>query len=146
MTKRGSLWLLSTLVGLGYRSPNDFEYLHAPPPRRHDQPTATVRETGSGPLAAVRDRRCGAPSQRDALKVLVDELDERAWDVQDEVTAGRAPQEAYIVAFSLARAASAVWFALDSDELHAALEAVNEAQAARGDLAGVRRRVQSLLT
>ena len=95
--------------------------------------------------AAVRDLRVGESPERDALKVLVDELDERAWDVQDEVDAGRAPQEAYLVAFSLARAASAVWFALDSDALQTALEAVYEAQAARGDLAGVRRRVQDLL-
>ncbi|MGV8973119.1 MAG: hypothetical protein ACOH10_12425 [Rhodoglobus sp.] len=96
-------------------------------------------------LAAMRDLRVGASPERNALKVLVDELDERAWEVQDDVDAGSAPQEAYIVAFSLARAASAVWFALDSDALHAALEAIYEAQAATGDLAGARRRVQELL-
>lgn len=95
-------------------------------------------------FAALREMRVGRSPERDALKLLVDELDERAWDVQDEVDAGRARQEEYLVAFSLARAASAAWFALDGDSLQSALEAVYEAQAATGDLAGVRRRVRDL--
>lgn len=96
-------------------------------------------------FTALHEMRVGRSPERDALKVLVDELDERAWDVQDEADAGLARQEEYLVAFSLARAASAAWFALDGDALQSALEAVYEAQAATGDLAGVRRRVRDLL-
>ena len=40
--------------GLGYRSPNDFEDFTPPLPRRHDQPTRTVRETGSGSKLTLR--------------------------------------------------------------------------------------------
>lgn len=96
-------------------------------------------------FVTLRDMRFGASPARDALMALVDELDESAWDLQDEVDAGRAPQQEYLDAFSRARAASTVWFALDSDALQSALEALYEAQAARGDLNGVRRRVQELL-
>jgi len=46
------------------------------------------------------------------MRALVGEPDERAWDVRGEVDARRSLQEACLVAFSLARAASAVWFAL----------------------------------
>jgi len=96
-------------------------------------------------LAAVRDLQVGASPERDALKLLVDELDERAWDIQEDFDAGRAPEEAYLDAFALARAASAVWFAFESDPLQSALESVYEAQAAKGDLAGVRQRIQDLM-
>jgi hypothetical protein len=96
-------------------------------------------------LAALGDLRVGRSPERDAMKLLVDELDERAWDVQDEVDAGTAEQEKYLAAFSLARAASAVWFALGDDPLQSALEAVYEAQAATGDLADLRERLRSLL-
>jgi len=96
-------------------------------------------------LAAQRARQAEPSSGRDALTALVDELDARAWDVLDQVEAGQVPQQAYLDAFSVARAAAAVRYARESDALGAALEAVYEAQAARGDLAGVRRRVMALL-
>lgn len=96
-------------------------------------------------LAAVREAQVGDSPERDSLKVLVDELDERAWDTQDQLEEGSATQQQYLDAFALARTASAVWFALDMDALQSALECVYEAQAATGDLAGVRRSVQDLL-
>lgn len=92
-------------------------------------------------LAALREGQVGDSHERNALKALVDALDERAWDIQDEVEAGRAAEQQYLDGFALARAASAVWFALDADPLTAALEATYEAQAARGDLEGARRRI-----
>ncbi|MBO3094969.1 hypothetical protein [Cellulomonas dongxiuzhuiae] len=96
-------------------------------------------------LAAARARQAEPSSRRDALTALVDELDARAWDVLDQVEAGQVPQQAYLDAFSLARAASAVRYARESDGLGAVLDVVYEAQAARGDLVGVRRRVMALL-
>lgn len=97
-------------------------------------------------LAALREAQVGPSPARDSLKVLVDELDERAWAIQDQSEEGNATQQQYLDAFALARAASAVWFALDSDALQSALDCVYEAQAATGDLAGVRRSLQDLLS
>lgn len=99
-------------------------------------------------LAGLRDQRFDSTPERDALQKLAEELDERAWDIQDRVEEGLAPQERYFAAFALARAANAVWFALDRDAGEAVLEAVYEAQAATGDLAGTRAsgRVRSLLS
>lgn len=97
-------------------------------------------------LAALRDRRFGSSSEHDLLQKLADELDERAWNVQDQVEEGVLPQEQYLAAFALARAAYALCFALESDPLQAALESVYEAQAATGDLAGARREVRASLS
>lgn len=96
-------------------------------------------------LAALREGHAGDSPERQALKGLADELDERAWDMQDRVEEGSAPMDQYLAAFALARAASAVWSASDHDPIQSALEAVYEAQAATGDLAAVRRRVQDVL-
>ena len=82
----------------------------------------------------------GAEVQR-----LVDELDQIAWKVQAEVHAGRAPEEDYLEAFSSARAASAVAFALDPDPFTAAVESVYEAQSAVRDVARVRALVLDIL-
>jgi hypothetical protein len=96
-------------------------------------------------LAALKQARVGETPERDHLKVLVEELDERAWDTQDQVEEGLATEQQYLDAFALARAASAVWFALETHALESALESVYEAQAATNDLAGVRRVIQDLL-
>jgi aminopeptidase N len=81
-------------------------------------------------VAALRAARFGETSERAALKALVDELDEAAWNMQDEVEAGQADQADYLAAFGRARAAMALWFALDGDPLEAAMEAAYEAEAA----------------
>ena len=82
---------------------------------------------------ALRAGRFGETAERAALKALVDELDEAAWDLQDEVEAGQADQGSYLAAFGRARAAMALWFALDGDPLEAAMEAAYEAEAATDD-------------
>jgi hypothetical protein len=84
-------------------------------------------------VEALRAARYGETSERAALKALVDELDEAAWDLQDEVEAGRPDQADYLAAFGRARAAMALWFALDGDPLEAAMEATYEAEAATDD-------------
>lgn len=95
-------------------------------------------------LTALRADVTGTSAVQDRLKVLVDDLDERAWDLQDKVEDGSATQEQYLHAFALARAAASVRFALESDALESALESVYEAQAATGDVAGVRRIIQDV--
>ena len=77
-------------------------------------------------------------AQRAEVERLVEELDEAAWDVQERIDAGTADEAAYDVAFGLARAANAVWFAMGSDPREAALEAAYEAQAAQDSADGVR--------
>lgn len=97
-------------------------------------------------LAAIRD---GAPGNRDecsAASRVTEELDERAWDIQEKVDEGMLPQEVYLEAFRRARAAASVGFALEVNPLQAALEAVYEAQAAVADLEAVRTAIDPLLT
>jgi hypothetical protein len=67
---------------------------------------------------------------RESVDGLTKELDEEQWTLQERAQLSDAAQAAYLRAFAQARAASALWFALDDDPLKAAQEAVYEAQAA----------------
>jgi hypothetical protein len=67
------------------------------------------------------------------LKSLLDELDELAWDIQDEAEAGNVPWDRYSEAFARARAANSLLFALSPDPFVAATEAAYEANAATND-------------
>jgi hypothetical protein len=64
---------------------------------------------------------------RTELDALVCELDQRAWDIQDEIEQGRATEEEYLHAFDRARVAAAAFWALDSNPAVAALESAYEA-------------------
>jgi len=79
------------------------------------------------------------------LKRLVDELDETAWDLQEEADAGRVPYERYFEAFSRARAANSLLYAFAPDPFTAAAEAAYEAQHALEDPTKVSRFVTSIL-
>jgi hypothetical protein len=96
-------------------------------------------------LVALGSGAFGDTPERSAVLRLVDELDEIAWDVQDKAEASEATQQAYLAAFAKARAAASVGFALDSDALNAALEAIYETQAAVADLNAVREMVGAAL-
>jgi hypothetical protein len=96
-------------------------------------------------LAAVRDGDPAAMAEISQVLALTEELDEVAWDAQDQVEAGVLPEQAYLAAFARARAAASVGFALEPDALHAALESVYEAQAAVADLEAVRVAVAAAL-
>ena len=96
-------------------------------------------------FVSLQLQRFGESPERAALQLLVNELDESAWNIRDEVAAGTASEEDYLRAFARARPASAVWFAADADPLRSALESVYEAQAATGDLEGLRRRLNAVL-
>lgn len=89
-------------------------------------------------LSALRDGAPVSSSERSAASQVTDELDERAWSIQEKVDAGELPKQAYLDAFQRARAAASVSFALDPDPVEAAREAVYEAQAAVADLDAIR--------
>lgn len=89
-------------------------------------------------LGALSASNSGMPAARRAVEQLAEELDERAWDIQELVDAGAASEEAYVEAFRQARAAAAVSYALDPDPQTAAFESVYEAHAAVVDLGAVR--------
>jgi hypothetical protein len=76
----------------------------------------------------------GESPVRVELLQLVDELDEIAWDIQDQVEEGDKDERAYLSAFIRARAAHTLYFALDVDPLNAAMEGIYEAMIALEDL------------
>ena len=69
---------------------------------------------------------------------LTEELDEKAWDTQDQADAGNVSKQVHLEMFSRARAAASVGFALGGNPLESALEAVYEAYAAIGDLDAIK--------
>jgi hypothetical protein len=96
-------------------------------------------------LAAVRGHDPAAVADRSQVLALAEELDDHAWEAQEQAEAGLLPEQAYVVAFALARAAATVGCALEPDALKAALESVYEAQAAVDDLAAIRGAVAAAL-
>lgn len=85
-------------------------------------------------LAAARAGRFGDTRERAAVHALAERLDERQWAIQDRIDSGQASQEEHLAAFSAARAATALYYALDADTPTAALESAYEANAATDDL------------
>jgi hypothetical protein len=88
-------------------------------------------------LTVLRNGQFGRTAEQSGVQQLVDELDADAWDLQEKAEVGTVPYQAYSAAFMRARAAASVGFALGSDALSAALEAVYEAHAATDDLDAV---------
>src|ERR1700674_5618083 len=84
----------------------------------------------------------GDSPERRAVQALTEELDEVAWHVQGQVDTGNADKTDYVKAFAKARAANAVWYALDADPLEAAAEATYEASAAIDNPEAVRTAIQ----
>jgi hypothetical protein len=79
---------------------------------------------------------------RSAVEVIATRLDERAWDIQE--LEGDSRQ--YLDSFQRARAAWAVFFALDPDRRVSTAESIYEAQAALGSIDELRRLLAPLLT
>jgi hypothetical protein len=88
-------------------------------------------------LTALRNGQFGRMAEQSGVQQLVDDRDAAAWNLQEKAEVGTVPQQAYSAAFRRARAAVSVGFALGSDALSAALEAVYEAHAATADLDAV---------
>lgn len=97
-------------------------------------------------LERLRRGEYGDSPERRAIEAMTKELDESAWDIQDRVEAGAAAQADYVKAFRIARAANAVWCALDADPMEAAVEATYEAGAAIDDPTLVRATVTNSVT
>lgn len=91
-------------------------------------------------LDALREGALVGESTRSGIEQLVNELDDSAWAAQESGDEGR-----YLLLFRRARAADALWSALDSDVVIAAADSVYEAQAATGDLGVVRRIVEEAI-
>jgi hypothetical protein len=81
-------------------------------------------------LAALHGQGFGDSSAREALRELAENLDQRQWSLQEAGQGGDPSSASHMLAFRQARAASSVWFALESDPLTATLESAYEAQAA----------------
>ena len=99
----------------------------------------------SAALGLLADGRIGPSPERSALARYAAELDQRAWEIQGQVDQGRAKEADYLGAFSQARAASAICFALDEDPRAGAADAVYEAYAATGALDDLREIVRGAL-
>lgn len=91
-----------------------------------------VDEVINGALDVVRRRDVADPELRSRVDALTQALDEAAWDIQDRVEVGELPERAYVHAFSQARAAAAVGFALAGmpsgsvDSLYEAYHAIDD--------------------
>ncbi len=88
-------------------------------------------------LKALTAGDYGDPLLRSKLESLVNALDEIQWDLQDLLEEGRIDRATYEAAFNRARAANAVYAALDSDAFEAAADSIYEAYHATDDLAGL---------
>ncbi|MGH3799087.1 MAG: hypothetical protein ACRDTD_02960 [Pseudonocardiaceae bacterium] len=84
--------------------------------------------------AALAAGRLGDTPERTAVEALTEELDEAAWDLQEQVESGLESQELYLAAFAKARAAAALAFAFEPNPLDAAFEVIYEANFAVQDL------------
>lgn len=80
------------------------------------------------------------------VQAFADEVDSAYLDLSEECEEGRASREQVSVAFSKARAASAVAFALDSNALIAASEAAYEAASAVDDAAVIASIAEKILS
>jgi hypothetical protein len=96
-------------------------------------------------FTAIRAETFGDSPVRAGVQQLTDRLDEEQWAVQERVDEGQATPAEHLTAFSAARAASAVYYALDADPETAALEALYEANAATDDLESLRHVVRQRL-
>ena len=97
-------------------------------------------------LASLRAGHLGDTESRQPLLELASELDGVAWDLQDRVKGGTAPEEDYLVAFARGRAASTLWWGLDISAINAANGSVYEAHAMVGDLATIRSEIASVIS
>lgn len=84
-------------------------------------------------------------SLRVSINNFVEALDEKQWNLQELVEIGQAKKSDYFSAFSRARAANALYYALDQDPLFSAAEVIYEANAALDDLTIVETLARSIL-
>ncbi|MGX5681486.1 hypothetical protein [Schumannella luteola] len=76
-------------------------------------------------------------SLRAMLSMVVERLDEVAWEIQSRIDEGTESQADYESVFKRARAAHALWFSLDPDPMVAAKESAYEAYSATDELSWI---------
>lgn len=81
-------------------------------------------------LEALELGRYGDSSILAKLQSLANHLDEIQWDLQEKMESGGTDLSTYLAAFKRARAATALYFALNADALVAATESIYEAYSA----------------
>lgn len=92
-------------------------------------------------VSSVLDKvATGDPDAAKNMQAVVARLDEAAWSIQES----EGDSMRYLTAFTRARAASAVLFAIDQETV-AAMESIYEAQASLESVDSVRRLVEPLL-
>jgi hypothetical protein len=96
--------------------------------------------------SAVIANRFGDCAERAAVSALTDELDDIAWTIQARVHDGAAAEEDYSRPFRRARAASALFFALNENPLDAATQGLYEARHAIGAAEALRQMFDGILT
>lgn len=97
-------------------------------------------------MDALEGRKRRDKGLREKLKRLVEDLDEIQWNMREAMETGGLSEDTYLEAFSRARAANALYFALDPDPVNGALEAIYEAYAAMGDLGRIREIVRRTIS
>ncbi len=95
--------------------------------------------------SALAEGQYGDGLERAGVLVLVEELDEIAWDIQDLVQMGSAADADYLRAFEKARAAAAVGAAFEVDSRLAGRQALYEAFYAINDSIAFRRAVMAAI-
>jgi len=91
-------------------------------------------------LQALEEHRYGDQDVRSRVEAVVRKYDEQQWGLQED---GQGDSPAYSDAFEKARAANALYYALDPDPWLAATRAIYDTEAATEDLPGLRREVLS---
>ena len=97
-------------------------------------------------LKALTEGNYGDVLLRSKLGSLVDRLDREHWRLKELIEQGRADEPPYPSAFHQARAANAVYAALDSDAFEAAVDSIYEAYHATGDLVTLATVVETAIT
>lgn len=93
-------------------------------------------------LSELNSGRGVSASQIEELKKLAEQADEQYFDLHD---AGDSSEDnAYLMAFSRARALSSLLFAVEEESLHSSSEAIYEAVSAVDDVNAITARVVSL--
>ena len=90
-------------------------------------------------LNSIEATNYGDSLLRQKVEVLINELDEVQWAIQELLDEGQGDQASYLRAFGQARAAQAIYSALDANPFVAATEAIYEANAATDDLTNLKK-------
>lgn len=107
--------------------------------------TGLVSTTVNDGITGLLRHQYGSGALRKRVELQVTQLDDLQWQLQAAAERGEVDNEAYLAAFRRARAAHAVWFALDENPVIAVIEAMYEAYAATDDISALEALIRPLL-